>query len=166
MVASLTVVSRHFYSLFNPMLWRHVRLTRPSTLIQFHNALESRPSNGALVRSLHVGELEDLAEGWWPCWCEINPNDPNEGVVHLKTSLTSRDEALGLLPRWCQPEQSWTYEEPPFDCHDRAIFEAIDLACAGMQVHTFYNGVEFVDDGFQPINIVSVTVAKHLHLHR
>lgn len=159
MVAGLTIVSRHFYSLFNPLLFRHVRLTRPSTLLQFHAALESRPSNGLLVHSLQLGELEGLADGWWPCWGEVPLNDPDGVIIHFKTSLTVRDEALGLLPRWCEPEQSWAYAEQAQDCHDRAISEALVMVFAGMKVHPFYNGFEFVDDDFEPINIVSVAGA-------
>lgn len=146
-VASLALVSREFYTTFNPLLYSRVRLTRPSELSSFHDALTSCPSNAEHVTSLHLGPLSDLASGWWPISTRgeaSNEDDPNDSdpqrlrpVVHFKTSLTTRDEARGLLPKWAKPERDWAYKRPPQDCQERAVCKAIKAALREVDVDLY-----------------------------
>lgn len=62
----LLVAAKVFHPLVTPLLYRHVRLTRPSALHAFLHTLLARPSLGDLVRSLHLGEDEEIAVDWWP----------------------------------------------------------------------------------------------------
>lgn len=96
-VTSFTLVNRSWYALYNPILWRQVRLTRPSALRQFHTALLSRPSNAGLVDSIHLGnDSEALLQ-----WPSLATYELGQDALLFCTGLHTRDEALDRLPRWC-----------------------------------------------------------------
>lgn len=63
---SLLKAAKGFSSFIIPLLYRHVRLTRPSALRSFLQALLSRPSIGEGVHSLHLGPEKELPLDWWP----------------------------------------------------------------------------------------------------
>lgn len=66
----LLYAGKVFYPLVSPLLYRHVRLTRPSTLHAFARTLCDKPALGQLLESLHLGEDEELPLDWWPILAE------------------------------------------------------------------------------------------------
>ena len=66
MMVRLLYAAKVFYPLVTPLLYSHVRLTRPSTLHAFARTLCDKPSLGELLESLHIGEDEELPLDWWP----------------------------------------------------------------------------------------------------
>lgn len=63
---NLVKTSRFFLVNTISLLYRHVRITRPSVLAAFHSSLAGRPSLAQLVKSLHVGPDEVLPGDWYP----------------------------------------------------------------------------------------------------
>lgn len=85
MMMRLTLSCRAFNSFATSLLYAHVRLTRPSDLRLFHQALASRPALGMLVKSLHVGPEETQPEHWWPIDDDGVCGFSNRGfLVHLE----------------------------------------------------------------------------------
>lgn len=141
---SLMFVSHYFCATVKPLLYRHVKLDKPSKLADFGQTLRLQPDNGALVRSLHIGPLNDLPVGLWPRrfkkrrssesryygWDE----DDYYGVYvpFIKTSMN--EEAL--LPCWCKPGREWPCESSRElrDCQDRAVADAIKAALEGVNI--------------------------------
>lgn len=62
----LLQAGRAFSGLATPLLYSHVRLSRPSGLRAFHQTLATQPELGLLVESLHIGEDDALPNHWWP----------------------------------------------------------------------------------------------------
>lgn len=62
----LLQAAKVFQPLVFPLLYRNVRLTRPSALQAFLRTLSLNPSRGQLVQSLHVGPDQELPLDWWP----------------------------------------------------------------------------------------------------
>lgn len=152
-IVRLALVSRYFHDTLLPVLWSHVKLTRPSHLAAFHRALTATPSRALLVKSLHLGPLEDLPEGWWPFRWQEAEDDDDEPYALFRCSLTKRDEALGLLPRWCSPGMEWAYELPSHTCQERRVADAIRTTLRGVGVeHDSPSG--FVDRQGNSIGIV------------
>lgn len=58
--------SKFFYVFATPLLYKHIRITRPSILVQLQRTLASRPALGQLVRSLHIGADAALSTDWFP----------------------------------------------------------------------------------------------------
>lgn len=63
---SLVYAAKVFSPFITPLLYRHVRLTRPSALHAFLRTLSGNPPLGQLVRSLHLGDDKQLPADWWP----------------------------------------------------------------------------------------------------
>lgn len=129
---SLALVSRAFNATFTKVLYSHVKLVTPGELADFRHALLSKPSNGLLVKSIHIGPLSDLPKGWWPvrCWHDqdSSPED-DEPIFVWKTSLSRCDP---LRPRWCSPEQEWAYNQAARTCYGRAVDDTIGRALEGV----------------------------------
>lgn len=140
---SLTLVSRQFNAAFKPVLFAHVKITRPSVLAEFRRSLVMNPENAMLVRSLHLGPLEELPSGYWPlrtkyedddddeCYC-CERDEPPPLLLLVKTSLTRSDE--DMLPRWCKPEKEWAPSLTVRNCQGRAVDDAISTAIEGVGV--------------------------------
>lgn len=144
---NLMLVSRSFYEIVNPVLYRHVKLSKPSALADFAKALDSQPSRAAHVKSLHLGPLSNLPDGLWPLRFKDPPEEESDdydsssgdddcyhehqrkGVATLvKTSWGPQDKAL--LPRWCNPGREWPHQQgwKPTFCRDAAIAAAMETA--------------------------------------
>lgn len=131
-VCSLTLVSRDFNAYFTPLLYAHVRLSKPSSLTQFHASLLSRPSNGLLVKSMHLGPLNDLHENYWPVrWVsyddetslQSDEDEDDRTTVLFRSGLTEK-EAL-LSPQWCEGDQDFAYLEEAEEAGEQAANNAL-----------------------------------------
>lgn len=132
---ALSLTSRELNGFVSPLLWRHVKITRPSALFEFRQALIHDPSKAELVKSLHVGPVRALPKGWWPArYKDPDQHDalPDEPIDLLKTSLGKWDEEL--LPRWCKPAKEWAYSLPPRTCQGGAINKIIYAALHAVRV--------------------------------
>lgn len=58
--------SKVFHPVVLPLLYRNVRVTRPSALDMFERTLAERPEFGKMVERLHIGPDEELPLNWWP----------------------------------------------------------------------------------------------------
>lgn len=157
-IHSLTLVSRQFHSTFNPVLYSHVKLTKPSILAEFRQSLFEKPSLGGMVKSLHLGPLSEMREGWWPVRFK-NPSRESgldDTINLLKTSLTNRDEKR--RPRWCKPGKEWAYDMPARTCYASAVGRAIRAALEGVGLKLLdpdYGEVDFADAKGSSLGIVS-----------
>lgn len=167
MLCNLILVSREFQSTFQPLLYAHVKLGRPSTLASFHASLVSRPSNAALVKSIWLGPLGGLGDKWWPVevkyvggadYCFPWMDDDNEDeVAALKTSLRRRDEPLNQLPRWARPESEWTHDQDVKTCQEKAVAMALSAAIESVNV---YFSTYLYDEDIEDLGIVSTKCGR------
>ncbi|PWN18162.1 hypothetical protein BCV69DRAFT_86690 [Microstroma glucosiphilum] len=67
MACSLALVSKRLYSLMIPLIYTHVRLTKPSDLLLYAQTVSSRPCLSQHTRSLWIGPDEDHVESR-NCW--------------------------------------------------------------------------------------------------
>lgn len=170
---SLTLVSRQLHSTFSQLLYAHVQLTKPSVLADFHRALVLRPSNALLVKSLHMGQLTGLAQGWWPVRWMRDPVSQHESyytdepLAYFKTSWSKDDEAV--RPRWCKPGQDWVndredvYNPLGYPCHEKAVMDAISAALKGVGVSLYadhFDEYETTDGNREFLEIVSSESTK------
>lgn len=63
---SLLQTAKSLSPIIAPLLYRHVRLTRPSALRSFLRTVLSRPSLGELVQSHHLGADKEVSLDWCP----------------------------------------------------------------------------------------------------
>lgn len=159
-IFSLSLVSRHFHHTLSPLLWRHVKLTRPSALISFRQSLIADPRKATLVKSLHIGPVRQLPQGWWPArYKEPGEHDwqSDEPIDLLKTSLSKHEGHL--LPRWCKPGNEWAYSLPARSCQgaavNGAIYSALDAAGVTIGDPEYHDGT-LLDEKGHPIGIVSL----------
>lgn len=80
-----------------PLLYRNVRITKASQLVEFARALVAKPSLGAMVRGLHLGPDCLLPGDYWPL--------TNEKTI--KSSLRGAES----VPRWWQ---QWVALSPTY----------------------------------------------------
>ncbi|PWN25400.1 hypothetical protein BDZ90DRAFT_268270 [Jaminaea rosea] len=130
-LASLALVSRRFNSCITPLLYRMIKITRPSELATFYKCLALRPDNGAYIRDLHLGPIEDLAENWWPTetiFADENGETLEDPVLLLRTSLSSAEEEV--TPRWCEPNATFEWGDTARgrNCQDTAVNDALKAA--------------------------------------
>lgn len=170
-VAKLALISREFHATFNPQLYSRVYITRPSVLKAFLQGLLLSPPNASLVDSLHLGPASALVKEGWPISIkregavdETNEARPerHKSVVLIKTSLSKRDNAQGLLPRWAEPDRDFAVRQPPQNCQERAVAAAIDVALDTIDINPWE---ELSNARGQHINIVSVCRIQQSRLH-
>lgn len=128
---SLLRTAKTFYATIIPMLYAHVRLSRPSTLRAFQRTLSDRPSLGQLVRSLHIGADEPLPETWWPAR-EAGCGDPDHKVFWLNLGVID-----GKGPAW-KDSDSYEHELDDYDEEDAeadALDDAFEAAAHDLQVN-------------------------------
>lgn len=126
---ALLQTARVFYPVIVPLLYSHVRLTRPSALKSFQQTLAARPSLGRLVKALHIGPDEPLPGDWLP--------------IHQKRGHWLFTLNLGGLRKtsrcWVGSEE---YEfdtdmrnSEEFDPKGRAVSQAFDAAACDLNVN-------------------------------
>lgn len=124
---SLALVSRDVHSIITPILYKHVRLERPSKLRSFLSTLVARPALGRLVKSLHLGAACHLHHEWWP----LNFFGAADDEVELEEITTSSYDK-GKLPRWTELDRGWSFVQPETDAglkqRDKAVLSAIKVA--------------------------------------
>lgn len=128
---NLMLTSRDTYAITAPLLYKNIKITKPSVLADFERALTSHPDLGLLVKSLWLGPDRHLPHDWWPIKnCE--PEAAAFGWQEIKTSLKEQTQ----LPRGCAPLASWLLKSskrratPLSD----AIIDAVESAQAGLGV--------------------------------
>lgn len=139
---NLLTVSRSFYYITTPLLYRNVLLSRPSALDCFLRTLSSHPQLCEHVKSLQVGD-SILSQG------SVSPIIPRPSIMqstmqrllgnlgkdipenafppawYLASSLRSTEEAA-LLPDWCYPGQEIAVAAPSSQGpRSMAVFKAV-----------------------------------------
>lgn len=94
---ALQKTSRMFYVVVTPMLYKYVRLVRPSIMRSFHQAISIRPSLGQLVKGLHVGADNALPKEWWPM---RRSSSASGGPGHRLFTLNLGPSINGGSPQW------------------------------------------------------------------
>lgn len=62
----LSLVSHSCRTIIVDMLYTHIRMTKPSALVQLHRTRSQSPNLAAVVRSIHLGPEEELPDKeWW-----------------------------------------------------------------------------------------------------
>lgn len=136
---ALSLVSKPIHVLVNPLLYKVIRVTRPSSLVEIVETFEQRPELGKLVKHLHIGAEDTLVPGDWPLVMDAS----EEGVemqypaLWLKTSLKGAEE----LPRWCEPGREWCLEgSERVNCRGAAVRDAIEAALQALDVEPYKKG--------------------------
>lgn len=139
-VLNICLVSRAFKAYALPSLYRHISITRPSSLYALHQALQKHPERAALIRSLHVGPRgAPLPAHWWPLTYAWRPGGGlHVNEAHLTddfcewitTSLTKEQ-----LPSGYEALETWPLgRQRPSGCREAAIHEALVAACSRDQL--------------------------------
>ncbi|PWN25401.1 hypothetical protein BDZ90DRAFT_228434 [Jaminaea rosea] len=95
---SLSLVSRDFHKQFDDLLYKQIRISRPNVLPALYNCLFLQPTNGKLIKSLHLGPIEPLSDTWWPLDGKAHPACLRP-LLWIKTSLDGTNRRLPL-PKW------------------------------------------------------------------
>lgn len=179
----LLLVSTHFYRLAAPSLYRNVTLHRPSVLDAFLQLLIKRPQLGELVKSLHIGDVDQLPKCWHPLIkrsihlnAEGQPVPPAHsfaqlGVTYVVSSLRTEDGP----PSWSPPGTEWPsslYRET--ERRSVAIAGALTIAqcCIGVELRIAnwgYRGRRSMSDAAYLVAIMEVQAVLDLYileLHR
>lgn len=150
---SLARTSRLFHLAVGDRLWTQPKINRPSKLIAFHRALVQYPEKSLLVKSLHLGPLQTIGEGWWPIRFPIHDDEDYDGYSDYEVYEQNNDEvaksfvrnavlvctSLGHLekdksPRWCKPNAEFLWGDTRQDCARRAIQAALQAAALALDV--------------------------------
>lgn len=126
---NLALSTRQLYPFIMGLLYAHVKITTVSALRCFQYALSSRPALGRLVKSLHIGPVDDLPRHWWPLESGSSRAADGNAETWLATSLNEGD--ADKRPSWCGPRQKWPLSDDAKEtpvCHDRAVSRAIATA--------------------------------------
>lgn len=142
MAFSLALVSKRLYSLMIPLIYTHVRLTKPSDLLLYARTVSSRPCLSQHTRSLWIGPDHEHVEDkdTWPLNADAtamraSTTDPLKlplGIAvgtyfffrHLMDSmekLSSTEEDSCTEGESCTEDESWVEERPRMsDVYDSA----------------------------------------------
>lgn len=124
---NVALASRDCYRAAINLLYRRVKIQRPSELKALQTTLANRPSIGRLIQSLHVGPLEELPEHWWPL-------RSFEGSLLFATNLVGGD-LDARRPSWCCPRHE--FEVPCTKAEEteyRAVSDAIEAAYRALDI--------------------------------
>lgn len=115
-ILGLIKACRLFYIWVLPLLYRNVRLPRPSVLVQFQRTLADHPGLSQLVRRIHIGPDEVLSQDWFP----------------MRTCDCGRDDHITFRLNEEKPEGEWDYlfEEVEMDHNDEKPKDDLVLALA------------------------------------
>lgn len=152
----LLCTSKYFKALVTPIFYSHVRVSRPSSLLNLFNTISAHPERGRMIRSLHLGPDEEIFASHWP----LSYFDDD---VHIRSSLTSyfcssfRDTRVSdahLEPEWhCDIwDVSLTTAEP--HCRGKAIYRALKAARRALDVDPLSPGRDKHDNN---IGLVSAS---------
>ena len=178
---NLMLVSRSFSQMIKPFLWRHVKLVKPSALADFGRALVSQPSNGALVKSLHLGPVRNLPYQTWPHqidhtmaprdsdWYHGFVDDWDDGFDWYVPKISTSLREMNLLPTWAEPGQEWANQEgrEALVCQDRAVMDVIEQARWAVDIYTAHEGSRCAGAAENPIGqLAGAFDDRGLVLHR
>lgn len=100
---TLALVSRSCYYIISSLLWRHIRVTTPSALRQFHAALQSRPELAASTQSVHLGPDSEIYQRGWPL--EVKHELGDEVTLLIMPTLPA-----SALPHWVDLGEAFDIE--------------------------------------------------------
>lgn len=126
----LALVSRRFNALVASILFRNIRLTRPSSLLEIQATLRKRPELAALIVKLHIGPDNELLGKGWPI--------ETDGRVPIRTTLSEDDEET--LPLWCEPGTKFDINSSKGTCQAMAVDKAIRRAMYDIDVEPLQRG--------------------------
>lgn len=139
-VLNICIVSRAFKAYAIPSLYRHISITRPSSLHALQQVLQKNPGRAALIRSLHVGPAGGpLPAHWWPLTHAYRPG----GGLHVDQARLTDHSCEWIttslrkdqLPSGYEALESWPIGlRKPSGCREAAIHEALVTACASLDV--------------------------------
>lgn len=129
----LARVSPSCRAIVSALLYRHVRVTTPSSLQQLHRTLAQRPDLAKLVRSIHLGSEKELSDQGWPF--------EGSSESELKTSLVDAAE----LPRWCPPAAAFSITRPRWTCQRLAVEQALQSAMVHLDVEPSQRGFSKIE---------------------
>ncbi|PWN25406.1 hypothetical protein BDZ90DRAFT_281613 [Jaminaea rosea] len=143
---SLSLVSRELHPHVTVLLYRRIRIVRPTTLALLAATLTSRPALGRVIRSLHVGPDDELPEEWHPIE-EISFEDPDswgswEGdsppPPETRFSHSLVDHETSKQPKDC----SWSYtlDTARGSCQDQAVHSILGVAQEVIDVNLMREG--------------------------
>lgn len=128
---ALLSTCKPFYILIAPMLYRRVRVTRPSVLSQLQQTLNARPSLGRIMTALHIGPDHTLPKDWWPI--------RRVRRHHRAFKLRLADTSSGCRAPWrtCEVLEFELGEgeaDEESNAEKRALHEALKAACRDLKV--------------------------------
>lgn len=127
---NLLCVSRQINTLVIPILYKHIRVTSPSSLFSLYKALLAHPERGTMIRSLHLGPDEELRPSHWPIV-------ERRKKLILRPSLDRHDGDDDLIPKWLPSGWGVLLSQPGTDCRSRALAAALDVAMRTLNVDPF-----------------------------
>lgn len=124
---SLLCSSKGFYALVAPHLYSSVLISRPSALTSLSLALSSQPRLGSLIKSLYVGPIDPLPDGYWPIVVEDRSDfsTPLPPIEFIRSSL--RGEGAKYLLRWSTRENQWI-RDCGYERSSKAVCETVAAA--------------------------------------
>lgn len=124
---NLMLVCKDLHLVAAAVLYRSVRVTRPSILAELIRTLDAKPELGAFVKRLHLGSQRTLRASWWPMEATLfGLRGFPAGSLFIATSI--RDETL--LPTWCPTHRNFHLNDNKGISDDRAeaVLAAIQAA--------------------------------------
>lgn len=121
-IKKLALVSRSFHNDMTPLLYKHIRITRPSDLQILLNTLSTHALLGQLVRSIHVGPVDHVSQDWSP----VQANDQGKDLFRIGLI----DEAFEDLdmPTWLCRTHAFALEGEAEAGLDETVRTAIEAA--------------------------------------
>lgn len=149
-VFNLLCASRTLNDLAIPVLYAHIRASKPSKLLGLYKTLLIHPERGALIKSLHLGPDDELPPSHWPLRHRLEDEEKgyplDRGVIWLQTSLQDAESTGGpgedgsggsLAPRWCQPNHQICLDNPRPICQGYALHQATRRALSALDVDPY-----------------------------
>lgn len=126
-IYSLMLTGRHIHIYGARLLYRTIRITKPSMLAELVFALISRPELGALIQTMHLGPERHHEREWWPMAEHgIGLPDVRSGEVRLICTSLEDEE---VLPRWCGARRCFVLNSRgEVDHRDAAVLRAVEAA--------------------------------------
>lgn len=152
----LLCTSRYFNALVTPIFYSHVRVSRPSSLLNLFDAISAHPERGSMIRSLHLGPDDELHSSHWPLLYYDDDVHMNSSLYSYFGSLLreTRINDCSLEPEWYSDvwDVSLTTAEP--HCRGKAIYRALKTAKRSLDVDPLSPGRDKRDNN---IGLVSAS---------
>lgn len=132
---SLTLVCRDFHNQVQDRLYTNIAITRPTQIAALYKLFWLYPKRADLVKSVHIGPLDNLPPHWWPISCAYPDGqgwDPRDEQYHgesFDTIATSLDQTQ--LPKGYQDKQLFYFDRRPAEpasCREEAVYAALGVA--------------------------------------